>query len=482
MKQLLATAFKSLLIGGLLFMQPVIAQKSKTYKESFKVDKDAVIELNTSYADIEFDTWDKNEVVVEAVISLEGASEEEAQDYFEKAGIEIMGNSSAVKISTRGNEAWSWRMEAPDIDISEFDIEMPDMPELGPMISEIIADIPEIAAMPPMPPMPFKNFDYEAYQKDGEAYMKKWQKEFEKSFDNKKYQKEMEEWSKEMEARSEEWRARWEERHAERLEHIEEQAELRAEQQEKMAAERQKFRAEAAKAREKAAKARAEIREKQREKAAVFYMRGAEGNQNFTIKKTIKIKMPKNTRLKMNVRHGEVKMAGNTLNMRANLSYASLLASALEGENTLIEARYTPISVKSWKGGKLSADFSDNIILDEVARLVLNSTSSNIVIERILGKTQIKNNLGSLTIRSLGDSFRELEVSVQNGEFYGNLPAIPYAITINNNASEVSLPGAITWESGKGLPGAPSKGYFQKKGSGSSVVINASYSQVNLKD
>ena len=481
MKQLTSIAFRGLIAGGLLCMQSALAQNSKTYKESFKVDKDAVIELNTSYADIEFDTWDKNEVVVEAVITLEGASEEEAKKYFEKAGIEIMGNSSAVKISTLGNEGWAWRMDAPEIDLSELNIEIPEMPDLAPMISEIMADLPEIAAMPPMPPIPYKNFDYEAYQKDGEAYMKKWQKEFEKSFD-KEYRKELEEWSKEMEARSEEWTARWEERHAERLKKIEEQAELRAEQREKMAAERQKMRAEVAKAREEAAKVRAEVRKNAREGAAVFYMRGAEGNQNFTIKKTIKIKMPKNTRLKMNVRHGEVKMAGNTLNMRANLSYASLLASALEGDNTLIEARYSPISVKSWKGGKLSADFSDNITLDEVARLVLNSTSSNIEIDRIQGKTSIRNNLGSLSIHSLSDNFGELEVSVQNGEFYGKLPAVAYAITVNNKASEVLLPKGITWDNGKGAAGSASKGYFLKKGSGSSIVINASYSQVNLNN
>jgi hypothetical protein len=481
MKQLTSTAFRGLILCGLLCVQPALAQNSKTYKESFKVDKDAVIELNTSYADIEFDTWDKNEVVVEAVITLEGASEEEARNYFEGAGIEIMGNSSTVMISTRGNEAWSWRMDAPDFDMGDYNIEIPEMPDLAPMISDIMADLPEIAAMPPMPPKPFKNFDYEAYQKDGEAYMKKWQKEFEKSFD-KEYQKEMEEWSKEMEARADQWAARWEERKAERMERLEEQAEMRAEQREKMAAERDKIRAEVAKAREEAAKARAEVREKARDKAAVFYMRGAKGRQNFTIKKTIKIKMPKNTRLKMNVRHGEVKMAGNTLNMRANLSYSSLLASALEGENTLIEARYSPISVKSWKGGKLSADFSDNITLDAVARLVLNSTSSNIEIDRVQGKTSIQNNLGSLTIHSISDNFGELEVSVKNGEFYGKLPAIAYAISLNNKASEVLLPKGITWDNGQGAAGSASKGYFLKKGSGSSIVINASYSQVNLNN
>ena len=58
------------------------AQKqSKTFKESFNVGADAVLDINTSYADIEFETWDKDVVEINATVTLEGASDEEAEAF-----------------------------------------------------------------------------------------------------------------------------------------------------------------------------------------------------------------------------------------------------------------------------------------------------------------------------------------------------------------------------------------------------------------
>ena len=63
---------------GLFGFSLLAQEKSKTYKETFNVSDDAVLEINTSHTDIEFDTWDKNQVEITAVITLDGASDEEA--------------------------------------------------------------------------------------------------------------------------------------------------------------------------------------------------------------------------------------------------------------------------------------------------------------------------------------------------------------------------------------------------------------------
>ena len=57
--------------------------QTKTYNETFSVGDDAVLELNTSYADITFETWNKDQVEVTATITIEDASDEEAETYFE---------------------------------------------------------------------------------------------------------------------------------------------------------------------------------------------------------------------------------------------------------------------------------------------------------------------------------------------------------------------------------------------------------------
>lgn len=173
-------------------------KESKTYQETFNVNQDAVLDINTSYADIEFETWEKNTVEITAIVELEGAKKEEAKAYFENDPIKILGNSSKIEITSGSSKFGLFGSQDFEFDFRDLDIEIP---EIAPFVVEIpeIAPFPEIVEMPPMPPLPLTDafeFDYKAYKKDGEAYMKKWQKEFKKSFDDK-YQKKLEEWAKE---------------------------------------------------------------------------------------------------------------------------------------------------------------------------------------------------------------------------------------------------------------------------------------------
>ena len=59
-------------------------QKSKTYKETFNVNKDTELNITTSYADIEFQTWNKDEVEITAIIELDGVDQKEADSYFDR--------------------------------------------------------------------------------------------------------------------------------------------------------------------------------------------------------------------------------------------------------------------------------------------------------------------------------------------------------------------------------------------------------------
>ncbi|MDX1315803.1 MAG: hypothetical protein R3356_09905, partial [Eudoraea sp.] len=82
---------KPLVLALSLLTMGVYGQtQRKEYKETFKVEDNSVLAINTSHADIEFDTWNRNEVVIEASIELEGATEEEAAAYFEENGIKIL--------------------------------------------------------------------------------------------------------------------------------------------------------------------------------------------------------------------------------------------------------------------------------------------------------------------------------------------------------------------------------------------------------
>ena len=149
-------------------------ERSKTYKETFNVNKDTELNINTSYADIEFETWDKDQVEITATVELEGVSEEDAKSYFDRDLVKIMGNSKEIEVSTKGAGPYVFDFNGMHFDFPEVpsvaeimaDIEIPEMPE--------IAVLPSMPPLPPMPPTPFVEFDYDAYKKDKDKYMKEW--------------------------------------------------------------------------------------------------------------------------------------------------------------------------------------------------------------------------------------------------------------------------------------------------------------------
>ncbi|MGI9549625.1 MAG: hypothetical protein ACR2MT_00385, partial [Aurantibacter sp.] len=320
----------------------------------------------------------------------------------------------------------------------------------------------------------------------GEKYLKKWQKEFAKGFD-KEYEKKIEEWGKRMEERaermekrSEEMRARAEEK-AERLnERAQERAERRHEAQEK----RRSVLIERSKTRK--GKDSTGFLVIQNDSISfggpnIFYFNSDGREGNIKIKKTIKIKMPKSVKLKMNVRHGEVKLAENTKNLKATLSHARLLATNIDGDDTTIVASYTPVSVQQWNYGQLQADYSENVNLREVRNLRLKSTSSNITIDRLLSNLNANSSFGPLRINSISKNFKDLDVSLRNAELILELPKVACSIYVNGTSSKLTTPIGLSLSRVKNSNNTVHKGFHLKNNSNKAIVINSRYSDVIME-
>ena len=168
MNKLRQLLFKTFVILLCLISIGVYGQKQqKTYKEVFNVANNSVLDLNTSHTDIEFETWSKDEVIIEANIEIEDATAEEAAQYFENSGFDINGNSSKVTIRTKAKNAWSHASFLNDT--QNFKIEIPDFPDMESF--EFAFDVQELIDMPPLPINPMSEFDHEAFEKDGEKYL-----------------------------------------------------------------------------------------------------------------------------------------------------------------------------------------------------------------------------------------------------------------------------------------------------------------------
>ncbi len=455
-------------------------EKSKTYKETYVVNKDTELNINTSYADIEFETWDKDQVEITATIELEGVEDEEAKAYFEKDRVKIMGNSREIEISTEGAGPYVY-------DFKGIDFEVPEVPSVAEIMANVevlefpeIAVLPEIAemsAMPPMPPIPMIDFDYDAYKKDSEKYMKEWKKKFDKSFD-KEYKKQFEEWGKHMEEMAKEREERRAELRKEREEMQKEREEMRKEMSEQIRAQREELRSQ----REAVRQQQREVLRAARVSPNVFYFSSDGKNKEYKVKKRIKIKMPKYLKLNMNVRHGEVKLAANTRNINASLSYASLHATTIDGVHTDIRAAYSPIEVQQWNYGTLKTDYSENVLLKDVKELKLNSVSSNVVIGRLAGKALVTNTFGALSIDSVADGFNTIDITVENGEFNCKLPSTAYVISVNETTSGFQYPNALKLVSTTNHGTILHKGYNINKTDGRSIKINSKYSEVVLQN
>lgn len=464
-------------------------KQTKTYKESFKASSETVLDINTSHADIEFETWNRPEVSIEATIEIDGVSKEEAEQYFEHGGIEIVGNSEKVSISTgRGNTF----VFAQNFDgMNNFHFEFPEIPHMGAFPIEIpeimnmeffvpeIAGLIEIPPMPPMPSIPLQEFNYEAFKKDGEKYLKKWQKEFSKGF-NKDYQQKLEEWSERMEGKREKMMEK-----RERLQEkkMESRARLMKKQEKKRMKVIEVQHAKLNTMRAIALKDRMLQRDSSNMNISpnIFYFSSDGESKNYKVKKTIKIKMPKATKIKMNVRHGEVILAENTRNIKATVSHASLLAATIDGDETIIKASYSPVSVQNWNYGQLQVNYSDYVHLKEVHNLRLSATSSDVVIEELLQSAFIKNDLGPLRINSISNDFKVLDVSLQNADFESVLPSSSYTIYVNGTNSKFSHPADLTLEETQNLNSFIHKGYHIDKNTDRSITVNAKYSTVVLE-
>jgi len=468
MKQLPQILFKkSLVLFGLIACISYGQKETKTYSENFKVGNDAIIDINTNRADIEFKTWDKNEVSIETVIELEGASKEEAADYFNSDPVEVLGNSKRIEIRTNnGPNTFSW-----DIDYNtNFDFVIPEISDIGEILEGTVEvlDAIVIPDLPPLPPIPHFNFNYSRYQEEGDAYLEEWKEEFNENFDDD-YRKQLKKWGEQVK------------KEAKKADAVRIQSD---EVRKQVLAERKAIRGKVKAAREKSkrlAKANKEVYKVKGNGPSIFYYSGDSKEGNFKIKKTIKIKMPKSAKLKMNVRHGEVKLAENTNNINATLAYARLLGATIDGDRTFIKASYSPVSVQKWNYGKLAIDYSDAVRLEEVKNLRLNAVSSEITIDRLVNDIYLESTLGNVSINDISGNFKDIHLTIKNGDLNCQLPNSDYNVFITDEHSNVNYPVYLTMNTDGTTAARFHTGYNRQNNKDRVIVIDSKFSKIVLE-
>ena len=291
----------------------VFGQKqSKKISESFKVNKDVLVEIDTRHSDVTVETWNKNVVDIQGVWEIDGMTKEEATKYFKGWDFEALGNKNKVVITSRSSNNYYYHSDVFDDFDFDFDFDMESITHIGEMFNgDFYSELPPMPVMTPMPPMapmpPFPapvvghlkemEFDYDAYQKDKDGYMKKFekrQKEWEKEFEDKfapqmeAYEKRMEEWQKKIEPQMKAYEKKlnqWEKEIAPQMKEYEKKAEVQAKKMEKKLKQMEK---------EMEVKYAKKMKEKESKMS------------NYKIKKRLVIKVPSGATLKVDSRYGKI--------------------------------------------------------------------------------------------------------------------------------------------------------------------------------
>jgi hypothetical protein len=220
---------------------------------------------------------------------------------------------------------------------------------------------------------------------------------------------------------------------------------------------------------EKRGKELEERQEQLQNKRESILVKRLESGSNSKVRKVIKIKVPKKAKLQTNIRHGELKLSSVIYNMRGDISHSFLVAEHIDGSDTTINVSYSPVIIDTWNLGTLNLNFVDKVQIKKANNLVLNSKSSNINIESLTDTGIIDGSFGDLTISDLADSFKNLNLVLENSDALINLPKIDYNLYFKGNRSKYN---------NKPTNQKTIRNYPEGQNSNRNIIVNAKFSNV----
>tara|TARA_R110000787_G_scaffold209078_1_gene319141 strand:- start:2940 stop:4379 length:1440 start_codon:yes stop_codon:yes gene_type:complete len=379
------------------------AQKfDKKYKEKFKVNKNVELKINATNADIEVTTWNKNEVSIEAVITVEGLSKTEAEKFLNKWEFEALGNKTKVEINANannfmhlGDHSFNFNFDnfnIPEINFENFKIDIQDIdfPEID--LENIWKDIH----------LEFKDgdvFSYEFDDDDSKKIIIKNKKEWEKFKKSKEYENLKNKLSgKKEKIRKElkEAKIKFEKIDKKKIEKKIEKAKLAYKKIDK-----EKIRLSLEKAKLAIEKMNLGFEKMKLNGNSIIIIEDGGSKKEVKITRTIKIKVPKGATFNLNTRHSKVKLPkGKT---SGKVSYGSFNATDLDGGN--LEVDYAPVTINSLNDCTLSLNNVTDAIIASVTNSNLTTNSSAVIIQNIHRNVDILSKFGEMKILNFSPNY-----------------------------------------------------------------------------
>ncbi len=435
--------------------------KQNKLSEKLVVNNDVTVNLNTSHTNIIFETWNKNTIEVEAY--LEGdLTNDNSKRILDSWQINVSGNTKEVTINSAAGNLWSENVTASNIEINKKNLQ--ELRRLSPMIADMLGPLMENMAKNPMPNTLSENqsnvnYGNNKYNETQEKYIQQWENQIREKF------------SDDIEKQKQKWATQLKDGNSKNASG---QAEVRLETSwgEQYGKQMNAWASQLLK----------DVESQQNGVANVtFYQYSANRVNTNNTSKIIKVHIPREAKLRLNIRHGDVQLAEKSNNVRASLSHTKLSANIIDGGQTFIKASYSPVFVRQWNQGKLVLNYVKNCRIQTAKNLLVNADSSNIYIQELNENGAISGSFGVITIENLGESFSTLDLAVQNSDFNLNLPKTAFNLSYSGAQSIISLPRTMEISSRKNFGNVFINGFQNTRSTDKMITINAKYSEVVLK-
>ena len=385
------------------FISSLHAQKfDKKFNENFKVNKDVVLAINATNADINVTTWNRNEVSVDAVITVEGLSKKEAEKFLKNWKFEALGNSSKVQINANANSFFRFGKNDFKFDFNFDDIKMPDvnfdfdipefeMPEIN--IPEIKLDFDEI--WEEIDDYDFDNDDNDdkktfTFKSNGKK--KKVVIKSKKEWEAFKKTKDFEDMKADVKRSIEKAQNSIKKIDMTKIQDQIRKAKIQYEKVDKV-----KIKESLAKAKASIEKMKLNMQDKYKNGDNVIIIEDGKSKKEIKITRKITIKVPKNAKFDLNTRHSKVKLPkGKT---SGKVSYGSFNSDEINGGD--LKIYYAPVTVDVLTASTLSLNNITDATIASVMNTKLTSNSSDLTIEKLNSNVDLTCKFGELVISSV---------------------------------------------------------------------------------
>lgn len=460
-----------------------------TIEKSYAIKQNPVLNVNADRVNLVIETWNKDRIDITGQLTAEGLPEDALMHIAEDLKIVSEQEGNKVNLTINGSALPMNIGEPSGVEAAMFT----DLPNdfITPLLEDFINPMVEhLVESPPLPRDFNKHlapveFDEEAYKRDGEKYMKEYEKQLDKNL-NKSFEEQIKAWSKLFESNAEQW--------SENVEiQMEKNIEANAESFGKaMEAWGENF---AANMEAWASQFEANVQGGEYSKTVttgpngsksvrIVYKTSDNGTQKPILAEnlthTIYIKIPKEGKLNLTTRHGKVDIKQPVHDMNATISYAAFYAKEISGKETNIDIAHSPVQIDLWNSGNLNLRYTQNTKIDKVKAINLHAKTSNVYIKTLEGNGSLDGSFGTLHIDKLSENFETLAINLKNSELSLKLPDAAFHFNYNGTNSGVVYPKTVQ---AKVLNNSRNKlinGFNKTRNTNSSITINAAYSDVYM--